>query len=181
VTVTDVDASAARAGELGAEVQGPFDAGDAGRMAVVADPQGGHFALWQPGRRIGADVVTAPGALCWNQLMTSDVEGARSFYSQLLGWTISAYDDSGETPYWLIRVGERLNGGLMAHPPGQEGSPTYWLAYFAVEDMDDAVTRVEELGGGIVMPKTDMDMGSVGLVQDPQGAVFGLYAGNLDP
>ncbi len=73
VSVADVDSSAARARELGADVHAPpFDVMDAGRMAVLRDPQGAFVMLWQPGTTFGAELVNAPGAWCWNELYTAD-------------------------------------------------------------------------------------------------------------
>src|SRR5437588_10786528 len=69
VTVESADATADRAGELGANVVSPpFDVMEFGRMAVLQDPQGAFFMLWEPRDTIGAELVNAPGALCWNEL-----------------------------------------------------------------------------------------------------------------
>jgi predicted enzyme related to lactoylglutathione lyase len=180
VTVADVDGAAARAAELGGTVHaGPFDVLDVGRMAVVQDPQGAWFALWEPRRHIGAELVNAPGAMCWNQLTAPDVDGAKAFYGGLFGWTTDEPDFS--PPYWMILNGDRLNGGLMAPPPEQTGGPAYWLTFFAVDDLDAAVTRVGELGGRLLHPVTSLDPDArFAVAADPQGAVFALYAGKLD-
>src|SRR5579863_10304413 len=77
VTVEDADATAARAGELGGNVHAPpFDVMDVGRMAVIADPQGAFFEVWQPKLHIGANLVNGPGLLSWNELHTNDLDGA---------------------------------------------------------------------------------------------------------
>jgi uncharacterized protein len=89
VTVEDVDASMEMAAELGGSVLMP--AGDIegiGRMAVIADPTGAAVALWEPRGHIGAGLVNAPGALCWNDLGTTDPDAAWAFYRELFGWTI---------------------------------------------------------------------------------------------
>jgi predicted enzyme related to lactoylglutathione lyase len=81
VTVADADAAAARVQELGGEViDGAFDVLDAGRMAVLKDPQGAVFAVWQPRGRIGAERVNDVGCLCINELTTTDADAARAFY-----------------------------------------------------------------------------------------------------
>src|SRR5215471_12697533 len=88
VTVENVDAAAKRAADLGAKVIAPpFDVMDAGRMAVLQDPTGAFFQIWQPQRSIGARVVNEPGALCWTELSTRDTKAASAFYTQFLGWS----------------------------------------------------------------------------------------------
>src|SRR5918999_4894795 len=116
VTVDDVDATAARARELGANLMGePFDVMETGRMAIVQDPTGAVFCLWQPGTSIGAEIVNQHGALCLNQLNTTDPEGAQRFYTELFGWRIDRMTpEEAETPaYWGIFRGDTVNGGMM--------------------------------------------------------------------
>ena len=93
----------------------PFDVMDAGRMAVVADPDGAALSLWQANRHRGAQVVNAPGSLNFNGLATRDVEGARRFYGAVFGWTTLALD-AGEM-WTLPGYGdflERMNPGTYA-------------------------------------------------------------------
>src|SRR3954454_545333 len=74
VTVESADDAAARASSLGATVHaGPFDVMQAGRMAVIQDPQGAFFMLWEPRENIGAEFVNGPGALSWSELSSPDV------------------------------------------------------------------------------------------------------------
>jgi len=75
VTVASADDAAERARAAGGIVHAPpFDVFDAGRMAVIQDPQGAFFMVWEPRGNIGADLVNAPGALCWNELYVPDIE-----------------------------------------------------------------------------------------------------------
>jgi predicted enzyme related to lactoylglutathione lyase len=79
IAVADIDASTAQAKSLGATIlAGPFDVMDAGRMSMVQDPQGAVFALWQAKNSIGVEVNNEPGTLCWNELYTPNIEGARN-------------------------------------------------------------------------------------------------------
>jgi predicted enzyme related to lactoylglutathione lyase len=88
VAVANADETAARAQELGGTVLAPaFDVMDAGRMAIIQDPAGAIFEVWQPGRHIGARVLAEPGALCWSELSTRDPVAAERFYTRLFGWT----------------------------------------------------------------------------------------------
>src|SRR5262249_46454543 len=87
VSVANVDDSAKKAQALGAKVlAGPFDVMEVGRMAVIQDPTGAVFQLWQPKSHIGAKVLQEPGALTWTELATPDTEAAKTFYTSLFGW-----------------------------------------------------------------------------------------------
>ena len=87
VTVDDADAVAARAGQLDATlIAEPFDVMEVGRMAVLQDPAGAVFAVWQARESIGAEYVNAHGAITLNQLNTPDPADAERFYADLFGW-----------------------------------------------------------------------------------------------
>ena len=179
VTVESADATTDRAGELGGTVLAPpFDVLDAGRMSVIGDPQGALFMPWEPRENIGAALVNAPGALCWNELQSPDLEASTVFYSALFGWTITPFEGSPE-PYLVIMNGERSNGGIREVTP--PGTPPHWLVYFGTEDIDAGLAKVEELGGTKIAGPIDIQIAKIGIVQDPQGAVFALYAGDLEP
>jgi uncharacterized protein len=179
ITVEDVDAIAARAGELGATVHAPpFDVMEAGRMAIVQDPQGAWFLLWQPNQHIGAQLVNAPGALSWNELGSPDLEGSAKFYGDLLGWTTSPMEGSPQ-PYLVVSTAAgRSNGGI--RPPAPPGTPPFWMVYFATADIDQTVAKVGELGGQVYQPPLDIGIAKIAVVADPQGAVFALYDGQLE-
>jgi uncharacterized protein len=178
VSVEDAAAAAARAEALGASVVlAAGDVGDSGRMAVFQDPQGALLSVWQPGRHIGAELVNEFGALAWNDLLSPDVEGSAAFYRELFGWEIDEVPGSNGQYYGIVNRGKR-NGGLMPAPPG--GHPA-WNLYFAVADADEAVARVGELGGQVVMGPMDVPAGRFAIVRDPQGGVFSVATGELDP
>jgi uncharacterized protein len=178
VTVEDADASAQRARDLGATVLvEPMDVFDAGRMAVLQDPQGAVLSLWQPGANIGAGLVNEVGALSWNDLLSADVEGSIAFYSALLGWTIQEVPGS-DGQYYGVLNGENRNGGIMPMAPG--GHPA-WNLYFATADTDATVAKAQELGAEVVMGPMDVPASRFAILRDPQGAVFSVGAGDMDP
>lgn len=180
VTVADADASAARAEELGGKtLRDAFDVMDVGRMAVLEDPQGAAFAVWQPRSRIGAERVNDLGCLCMNELSTSDLDAARSFYESLFGWRTELVDTGpGEPPFVFAHNGESLNASFS---PAEGNAKPHWRPYFTVESTEAAMERVLELGGTELMGPTDMVDGSIALAVDPQGAVFAFFAGEVDP
>jgi uncharacterized protein len=179
VSVDSADATAERARELGGSMHAPpFDVMQAGRMAVIQDPQGAFFMAWEPREQFGAQLVNAPGALVWNELASPDLDASTAFYSGLFNWKVVPFE-SGAEPYLSIKNGESRNGGI--RPLSPPGLPPHWLAYFGVEDIDEALPRVQDLGGTKHAGPIDIQMATIAVVADPQGAMFALYAGALEP
>jgi uncharacterized protein len=179
ISVENADAVADRARELGATVHAPpFDVMEAGRMAVIQDPQGAHFLLWQANRHIGAALVNAPGALSWNELASPNLDASKEFYSSLFGWTVEPFEGSPQ-PYLTIKNGEANNGGI--RELDSPGPPPHWLVYFAIDDIDRGLAKVEQLGGVKHAGPMDIGIAKIAVVADPQGAIFALYAGQLEP
>ena len=181
ITVDDVDAVSARVEGLGGTLHAPpFDVMEAGRMAALSDPTGAVVYLWQAKQHIGAGLVNTPGSFTWNELATRDPEAAQAFWSELLGWTFEKLSD--EPAYWVIRNGERTNGGIRVlgdeMPPEV---PAHWLAYFGVDSIDATGAAAAEAGGKLLVPKTQIsETGAFGVIEDPAGAVFAVYEGHYD-
>jgi uncharacterized protein len=178
VTVESADAAADKASQLGATVHAPaFDVMEAGRMAVIQDPQGAFFMVWEPKGHIGAGLVNGPGALAWNELATSDVDAAASFYGDLFGWATQPFEGS-PARYLIIRNQGRGNGGIREL---SDGEPVpYWLVYLGIDDIDNGLSCAEELGGSKLAGPMDIGIAKIGIVQDPQGAVFAIYDGQFE-
>jgi uncharacterized protein len=177
VSVESADAAAERAAELGGTVHaGPFDVVDAGRMAVISDPQGAIFMVWEKRGHFGAGLVNSPGALCWNELASPDPQASGEFYAGLFGWDVSPMEGA-PTPYLVIKNGERSNGGIAELQPGV---PPHWLVYFATEEIDAGVAKAEQLGATKLSGPHDIGIAKFAVMADPQGATFALYAGQLD-
>ena len=85
--------------------------------------------------------------------------------------------EGSPTPYLIISNGEGTNGGM--REPGSDGEPPHWLAYFAVDDIDGALSTVGRLGGTTLFGPQDIGIAKIAAVADPQGAVFALYSGQL--
>lgn len=178
ISVGSADAVLERAKELGGSAHTPaFDVLDAGRMAVIQDPQGAYFLLWEPRARPGAALVNAPGALVWNELQSPDLDASAAFYGDLFGWE-TAQAPGMEQRYLGIKNAGANNGGMREATPGM---PPSWLVYFGAEDIDAALAKVEQLGGAKLMGPIDIRIAKIAVVQDPQGGVFALYAGQLEP
>lgn len=179
VTVESIDASAARAAELGATVAtAPFDVLDVGRSATIVDPVGAPLLLWEPRAHIGASLVNAPGALTWNDLITPDPAASARFYADLFGW--AADEVPGAGGYRVIRNGEQTNGGIMPLRPEMGSAPPSWMPYFGHEDVDALVAEIDGFGGTVFNGPMRMPQGSIAVVGDPQGAVFAVWTGEYD-
>jgi predicted enzyme related to lactoylglutathione lyase len=178
VTVESADATVDRAKGLGANIMSPaFDVFDAGRMAIIQDPQGALFMPWEPKQHIGASVVNAHGALSWNELASPDMDASANFYRELFGWEITPMEGMA-MPYQTIKTAAGNNNGGIR--PAQENEPCYWLVYFGAGDIDATDAQAQKLGGTSLMSPMDIGVGKIGVVHDPQGAVFGLYAGDFE-
>ena len=179
ISVESADAAVERAKELGANVHAPaFDVMEAGRMGVIQDPQGAFFMVWEPRGNFGAKLVNAPGALVWNELASPDLDASSAFYDSLFGWQTTPFEGS-PTTYLSIKNKGASNGGMRELDP--PGMPPHWMVYFGVQDIDAGLAKVKELGGIVHAGPIDIQMAKIAVVQDPQGAVFALYAGMLEP
>lgn len=174
ILVRDTADAVAKAREAGGSVMvEPMDVMGQGTMAFVGDPSGAAIGLWQPAQHQGVEVKGIPGSAAWTELHSRDIDGVKSFYRSVFGW--EARDaDMGGMPYTEFKLDDTSVAGGTGPTPGEEGVPSYWLVYFAVEDVDASTSRATELGGTALMPAMDFPGGRFSVIRDPQGAVFGL-------
>jgi predicted enzyme related to lactoylglutathione lyase len=180
VTVDDVDATIAAATRHGGSVIMPaMDVMTSGRMAILADPTGGVFSLWQAGDHPGGELFNEHGALTWNELATRDTQAARDFYGAVFPWSFERFEES-PAEYWVIHLAGKpgddpSNGGIMAMDENwpAEISP-HWMVYFHVADVEATVAKLEELGGSVSVPPFDTAAGKIAVVGDPQGGTFSI-------
>jgi uncharacterized protein len=176
IAVENADASAARAAELGGTLLAPaFDVMDAGRMAIVQDPTGAVFQVWQPAKSIGIRIAGIHGAFCWADLNTPDAAAAGAFYSGLFGWKLEPgeHDTSG---YLHIRNGDAFIGGVPSAQQRDPHAPAHWMLYFLVDDCDASTAKATELGAKTFVPPMSLEgVGRFSIIADPQGAVSSLF------
>lgn len=178
VAVANVDESAKKAESLGAKVLAPpFDVMEHGRMAVVQDPTGAVFQLWQAKQHIGARVLNEPGALCWSELTTRDTKRAEAFYTALFGWTTKHAAPSAVMDYTEFHNQGKPGVGMMAMPHKMPPHvPSYWMPYFQVDDCDASANQAKGLGARLMVGPQDIPgTGRFAILSDPQGAVFAIY------
>ena len=176
IGVDDVDTTIAEIEERGGTVLMPaFDMDGVGRIAMAADPQGNPFYLI----RGSSDEISSsfapdkPGHAAWNELQTSDLEAAKSFYPAVFGWTLGEVMPMGEMgDYQFIEHGGRMIGAMMKAPPG---APTGWGFAFWNTDIDGAVERVRSGGGTVVEGPIEVPGDQrVIMARDPESVPFML-------
>ena len=175
VTVPDADAAAKQVESLGGKVEAPpFDVMNHGRMAVVQDPTGAMFQLWQPKEHIGVKINNEPGALCWSELTTRNPTAAEAFYKGMFGWNIKHTGAGTHAEYREFSVGDQPAGGIMETPAEVPAHvPSYWMPYFQVADLDTVLTTVASNGGKLMIgPAPVPGAGRFAIFIDPQGAMF---------
>lgn len=177
-TVDDVDATAAKAEQLGGKIYAPpMDIPSVGRFAMLADPQGATFAIFKPSDDMSAP-PDAAGQFSWAELNTTDYEAAWKFYSELFGWKHRSSMDMGEAgTYFMWQDATEQTKGGMSNMAKQMGAPAHWLHYVTVDDIEKAVDRIKQNGGKILNGPMDIPGNDrIAQCQDPQGGFFAIYA-----
>jgi predicted enzyme related to lactoylglutathione lyase len=194
IWVDDAEVSASVARMAGGNVlHAPMDIPGAGRMAVIADPEGAIFCLWQAQGNKGAKVVNEHGALNFNGLATRDVDKAAAFYGAVFGWKV--LDIAGGKMWALPGYGDHLASftpgireGMdsmgapagfidvvaMINPisDGDTQTPPNWSVTFAVDDAVAITAKARELGAEVLAEPFDAPWTRLAVLRDPQGAVF---------
>jgi predicted enzyme related to lactoylglutathione lyase len=173
ISVGSADEIAAKAKSLGGTVmKEPFDVMDVGRMAVIIDPTGAAFCIWQPGKHTGFGTKGEANSVSWNELLTTDTARASDFYTKLFGWVDKTH---GPMQYTEFMNGDTHAGGMMQIQPHMGPVPPHWGIYFAVDDCDATFQKATSLGAhAFVPPMTIEKVGRFSTMSDPQGAVFSI-------
>ncbi|MDQ6728366.1 MAG: VOC family protein [Actinomycetota bacterium] len=194
VWVGSAEETVSKAREAGGTVvMEPMDVMDSGRMAILVDPEGAAFSVWQAKDHKGARVVNEHGSLNFNGLATRDPEGAKAFYRAVFGWqslalpsgsvwTLPGYGDHLEE----TSPGLREQMATMGAPDGfidvvatlnpiadnDPETPAHWSVTFAVDDVAATVASARQLGGSIVAGPFEAPWSRMAVIRDPQGASF---------
>jgi uncharacterized protein len=190
IWVESADGTAAEASRTGGSVvMEPFAALDGGRIAIVADPAGAVFGVWQPGGHKGAQLVNEAGAWSMSLLNTRDPEGSKAFYGSLFGWEAETMELGGDeitmwrlpgfvggepmqpVPRDLVAVMAPMSGDQFA-----DGTPSHWSVDFWVDDVDATADKAANLGGEVIAPPYDIPGAGFrqAVLADPQGAGFSI-------
>lgn len=183
ISVDDVDVVVAAAAAAGGEIVAPVMdvAGQGqhpGRMAIIADPSGAVFGLWEPHDHRGSGLAHEPGSVTWQELLSRNPQASRDFLAAIFGYR---WEPMPGAPM-EYHVG-KLDGdevlGVMGLPQGLPADmPSHWNTYFAVVDADQTVARATDAGGTVMTPPFDSPFGRMAVLRDPQGAHFSIVAAN---
>ncbi len=177
VTVADADATTEAVTTAGGSViMAPMDVMEDGRMASFLDPTGAAISVWQPRDHNGAELVNEPGALVWNELVTTDIATASEFYSRVFSWQTADNPMGTDDVYTVFHLEgttpeQAIAGGM---PPPMPQIPTHWSVYFGVDDTDATVEAATAAGASLMGEPQDTPFGRTAHLLDPQGGAFAI-------
>jgi uncharacterized protein len=170
--VENIKDTAAKVKQLGGKIaKEPFAVADMGTMAIVVDPIGAAFALWQPKRVEGSgDYSGKDGSWVWNELYTDDIDKAIAFYKQIGGFDVESMPSPQGERYEIIKSDGKGRGGIMK----MAGVPPMWIPYVKVANTDATVEQAKRLGATVRTVETVPGAGRLAVLIDPQGAPIGI-------
>lgn len=172
-----VESAAATAAAItaagGKVLKAPVAMGDLGTYAIVADPLGGAFALWQPAKPDAGEYKGAASTFCWNELLTEDVARSLAFYQAVAGFTDAPMDMGPMGTYHVLESAGQGRAGIMKAP--MPGIPQLWMPYVQVDDADQTLARAQRLGADVKQPCNDVPgVGRLAIFTDPLGCGVGI-------
>jgi predicted enzyme related to lactoylglutathione lyase len=172
LAVVDAKATAEQVTKLGGKVLKPLlKISNFGTMAIVADPQGGVLALWQPAKSEEQPAATT-NTFCWNELASSDPAASVAFYNAIGGFTSKAME-MPTGAYHVLESGGQPRAGVMAKMMPEQ--PHAWLPYVQVANADKTVDKAKKLGGTVIVPPTDVpNVGRFSILTDSLGGAIGI-------
>lgn len=175
----DIDAALAKATEQGATVLVPsMPVGPLGFMAILQDPAGAVLGLWQPGEFEGFDLPLTHGTPVWFEGMVPDFELALPFYQDTLDWDVQYMPgEEGSTVRYATHGENGANGAGLCDTSAWGEIPAHWRMYVGVDNTDETLEKLKELGGTVLDGPMDSPFGRLATVADPQGATFQIIQG----
>ncbi len=171
--VADAKATSDKVRALGGKVaKEAFKVGDFGTMAIVVDPHGAAFALWQP---VKAEEQPQPtnGSFVWNELFSKDPAASVAFYAAIGGFEEDRMEMPGMGTYHLLKSGGVPRAGIMKQMMTDQAHA--WLPYVQVASADTSADRAKRLGASVIVPPTDIpNVGRFSIFADPQGSPLGI-------
>jgi predicted enzyme related to lactoylglutathione lyase len=179
IAVDNADATAEKITAAGGTVMAPpFDVMDFGRMAVLADPAGAVFCIWQAMTNIGVRVGGVMHTVGWIELSTTNEAGAASFYGDVFGWKVTNGKGAAAGPndYGHIENSGAMIGGIPPATMRDPNTPPHWMIYVEVADAAAMTEKARSLGATVCMGPMDIgENGTISVLSDPQGGYFALH------
>lgn len=170
----DVDATTRAVLDAGGTVLvEPMDIPNTARFAFFQDPEGAVFGAFEADEHIGFGIFNESGSVGWNDLMTRDLEAAKSFYAAVFGFT---YEPTGDDYVVCKRASDgEVVAGMHRATQLPDDAPANWLTHFVVADRDSSISIVEELDGE-VLASFDTPFGPEATVRGPEGEIFNVIS-----
>ena len=176
LSTADLDATVQLAVRQGASVLvAPHELANLGRDALLADPQGAVFGLLASSSGDPVDTLAAPGEWIWSSLVTTDPDADAAFYKTVLGY--ETYDlAKADAPNHVILASQTFARATVNPMPGDHPvMHPRWISYVRVGDIATVVSRATAMNATIVVPPhEDRNGGTIAILADPAGALFGL-------
>ncbi|WP_428395338.1 VOC family protein [Lichenicoccus sp.] len=178
LSTEDVEKSAQVAVQHGASMLlGPHEIANLGRDALLTDPQGAVFGMLTSSSGDPADTLAAPGAWIWSSLITHDPETDAAFYKAVFGYDVFDLPDPQEAKHVILASQTYARASVNPIPTKHPALHPRWISYVRVLDIAAMVGHATTLGAHVVVPPhQDRNGGTIALVADPAGAIFGLLA-----
>lgn len=153
---SDAERTAGLAAERGGAVHAPvMDVMDLGRLAVLSDPGGSAFGLWQAGTHTGFPAMDVPGTPSWFELHTREYDAVIDFHRSVLGWQVQVVSDQPGRYSTATVDGREVAGVMDAVGVLPDDAPSAWIIYFSTADLDADIARAVELGASLTHPAED--------------------------
>lgn len=173
----NIENTVAQAKQKGGSVVKEIDTLSSGsKYAVLQDPYGATFGVYESAADYGQITEPQPGEHSWHELMSTDYAGAFAFYSELFGWQKIDQHDMGAMGVYLIwGLNGRQLGGMMNVMNG--GPSPAWVSYVRVKDVNQTAKKAKSAGGKVINGPMEVPGGDwIVQVVDPQGAMFAAHA-----
>ncbi|HQV70663.1 MAG TPA: VOC family protein [Thermoflexales bacterium] len=162
---------------LGGHVMMPaMQIADNGSLAMLTDPTGASFGLWQAGKHIGARLTDEPGTMTWHEMYSHDAKKAVAFYTKMLNAISNPVP--GGMEYYMLQHGEARIAGIMQMTLDMGKIPSMWSNYWVVKNADTAAKLTVDNGGQLMGEILDIPFGRMAMLFDPQGALFKVLQPN---
>ena len=176
IAVADVEVAKRTALEHGAKVVAePRSYPRRGRQAILADPEGAHFAVLASSSGDPGDLLAAPGEWIWSSLIVKDPNTEAAFYQQLFGYDVFDLPTDDDVDHVILSTDDYARASVNAFHRDPSRRLPHWLNFVRVVDVVEGAAKVVALGGRVLSePHLDRHGGKVAIVADPAGAPFGL-------
>ena len=154
----------------------PHEIANLGRDALLADPQGAVFGMLTSSSGDPADTLAAPGEWIWSSLITNDPQTDAAFYKAVFGYDLFDLPGPQDSKHVILASQTYERASVNPIPAKHPALHPRWISYVRVLDVAATVAKATTLGAHVVVPPREDRGGTIALVADPAGALFGLLA-----